>query len=119
MDINAGLLNEGIDMQTLGAKVFKEMSLGIYWGEDVLTNKIVLLRIGVASGQKSKGELAGISQVSIWRNWFLDDSKQLSDLEVDLQVVDFFDHLDLLSYHTQSGGRLSSTLSRRICKDLL
>lgn len=39
------------------------------------------LRIGVASGMQSKGEQAGISQVSIWRNWFLDDSQQLSDLQ--------------------------------------
>ena len=39
------------------------------------------LRIEVASGVQSKGELAGISQVSIWRNWFLDDSQQLSDLQ--------------------------------------
>lgn len=39
------------------------------------------LRIEVASGMQSKGEQAGISQVSIWRNWFLDDSQQLSDLQ--------------------------------------
>ena len=41
------------------------------------------LRIEVVSGGKSKGELAGISQVSIWRNWFLDDSKELSDLQAE------------------------------------
>lgn len=64
MDINAGLLNEGLDMQSLAAKVFKNM-------------------VGVASGEKTKGELAKISQVSIWRNWFLDDSKQLSDLQAE------------------------------------
>jgi hypothetical protein len=42
-----------------------------------------VLRVGVASGEKTKGELAKISQVSIWRNWFLDDSQQLSDLQAE------------------------------------
>ena len=42
-----------------------------------------VLRVGVASGEKTKGELAKISQVSIWRNWFLDDSMQLSDLQAE------------------------------------
>ncbi|CAK9042350.1 Altronate dehydratase (D-altronate hydro-lyase) [Durusdinium trenchii] len=64
MDINAGLLNGGIEMQDLAAQVFKDM-------------------IGIASGDLSKGERAGISQVSIWRNWFLDESQQLSDLQAE------------------------------------
>ena len=46
-----------------------------------LRERIFEEMIEVASGEMSKGERAGISQVSIWRNWFLDDTQQLSDLQ--------------------------------------
>lgn len=62
MDINAGVLNEGVEMKDLSDRIFEEM-------------------IQVASGEMSKGERAGISQVSIWRNWFLDDTQHLTDLQ--------------------------------------
>ncbi|CAJ1442126.1 unnamed protein product [Effrenium voratum] len=65
MDINAGLLNEGMTMNDLAAQVYS------------------LMMIRVASGMHSKGEMAGISQVSIWRNWFLDESQQVSDLQAE------------------------------------
>ena len=50
MDVNAGRYNDGMDMDALGAETFE-------------------LALDVASGQRSKGELAGHAQVSVWRNW--------------------------------------------------
>ena len=50
MDVNAGRYNDGADMDALGAETFE-------------------LALDVASGQRSKGELAGHAQVSIWRDW--------------------------------------------------
>ena len=50
MDVNAGRYNDGMDMDALGAETFE-------------------LALDVASGQRSKGELAGHAQVSIWRDW--------------------------------------------------
>jgi len=50
MDVNAGRYNDGMSMEALGEETFK-------------------LAQSVASGQLSKGELAGHSQVSIWRDW--------------------------------------------------
>ena len=50
MDVNAGRYNDGMDMGTLGAETFE-------------------LALDVASGQRSKGELAGHAQVSVWRDW--------------------------------------------------
>jgi altronate dehydratase len=50
MDVNAGRYNDGMSMDELGAETFD-------------------LTRAVASGQLSKGELAGHAQVSIWRNW--------------------------------------------------
>ena len=34
-----------------------------------LADEMFELTAAIASGQRSKGELAGHSQVSIWRNW--------------------------------------------------
>eukprot|EP00928_Gymnodinium_smaydae_P044837 TRINITY_DN29928_c0_g1_i1.p1 TRINITY_DN29928_c0_g1~~TRINITY_DN29928_c0_g1_i1.p1 ORF type:complete len:990 (-),score=155.38 TRINITY_DN29928_c0_g1_i1:257-3226(-) len=64
MDVNAGLLNEGTTMDDLSAQIYKQL-------------------IDVCSGTLSKGESAGHSQVSIWRNWFLDSSQTLKDLETE------------------------------------
>lgn len=50
MDVNAGRYNDGMSMDDLGRETFD-------------------LARSIASGQKSKGELAGHAQVSIWRNW--------------------------------------------------
>ena len=50
MDVNAGRYNDGMDMDALGAETFE-------------------LALGIASGQRSKGELAGHAQVSVWRDW--------------------------------------------------
>lgn len=50
MDVNAGRYNDGMEMDALGAETFE-------------------LALDIASGRRSKGELAGHSQVSIWRDW--------------------------------------------------
>ena len=50
MDVNAGRYNDGMEMDALGAETFE-------------------LALDIASGQRSKGELAGHAQVSIWREW--------------------------------------------------
>lgn len=58
MDVNAGRYNDGMSMEALGGETFQ-------------------LACDVASGQLSKGELAGHSQVSIWRDWPQTDGSQL------------------------------------------
>ena len=50
MDVNAGRYNDGMAMDDLGAETFE-------------------LALDIASGRRSKGELAGHAQVSIWRDW--------------------------------------------------
>ncbi len=50
MDVNAGRYNDGESMESL-------------------THETFALTTRVASGEKSKGELAGHSQVQLWRNW--------------------------------------------------
>ena len=50
MDVNAGRYNDGMEMDALGAVTFE-------------------LALDIASGQRSKGELAGHAQVSVWRDW--------------------------------------------------
>ncbi len=50
MDVNAGRYNDGMEMDALGAETFE-------------------LALDIASGQRSKGELAGHAQVSLWREW--------------------------------------------------
>ena len=50
MDVNAGRYNDGMAMDALGAETFE-------------------LALDIASGQRSKGELAGHAQVSVWRDW--------------------------------------------------
>ncbi len=50
MDVNAGAYLDGAPLETLADEMFE-------------------LAAAIASGARSKGELAGHSQVSIWRNW--------------------------------------------------
>ncbi|MEO7597455.1 MAG: UxaA family hydrolase [Opitutus sp.] len=61
MDINAGRYLDGEAMESL-------------------TNESCELLIATASGQKSRGEHAGHSQVSLWRNWQQTDGSQLDGL---------------------------------------
>jgi altronate dehydratase len=50
MDVNAGAFLDGTPLEQLAGEMFE-------------------LTTAIASGTRSKGELAGHSQVSIWRNW--------------------------------------------------
>lgn len=59
MDINAGRYLDGEPMETVTADAFE-------------------LLLATASGQKSRGELAGHSQASLWRNWRQTDTSQLA-----------------------------------------
>ena len=61
MDVNAGAYQDGTAMEDLGRELFQ-------------------LTLDVASGQRSKGELAGHSQVSIWRDWPRVDRDGLEEL---------------------------------------
>jgi altronate dehydratase len=61
MDINAGRYLDGESMETLAAESFA-------------------LTLETASGRKTKGEHAGHSQVSLWRNWPQTDCSRLSEL---------------------------------------
>ena len=61
MDVNAGRYNDGMDMDALGAETFE-------------------LALDIASGQRSKGELAGHAQVSVWRDWPRTGTKGLEAL---------------------------------------
>lgn len=58
MDVNAGKFMDGSPMDELGQQMLN-------------------LTVETASGRLSKGELAGHSQVSIWRNWQQMDSSNL------------------------------------------
>ena len=61
MDVNAGRYNDGMDMDALGAETFE-------------------LALDIASGQRSKGELAGHARVSVWRNWPRTGTEGLDEL---------------------------------------
>jgi len=61
MDINAGRYLEGTPMADLAAES-------------------VDLLVAIASGQKSYGEIAGHSQISIWRNWQQTDQSRLPSI---------------------------------------
>ncbi len=61
MDVNAGAYLDGTPLDTLGMRMTD-------------------LTLDVASGAKSKGERAGHSQVSIWRNWQQTDSGNIEHL---------------------------------------
>ncbi|MBL9189180.1 MAG: UxaA family hydrolase [Opitutaceae bacterium] len=61
MDINAGRYLDGEPFEKVAADAFE-------------------LLIATASGKKSKGEHAGHSQVSLWRNWAQTDTSRLAEL---------------------------------------
>ncbi len=61
MDINAGRYLDGEPMETLAAESFA-------------------LTLATASGRRTKGEHAGHSQVSLWRNWQQTDTSRLAEL---------------------------------------
>ncbi|MEO5957713.1 MAG: UxaA family hydrolase [Opitutaceae bacterium] len=61
MDINAGRYLDGEPFDTIAADAFETL-------------------VATASGKKSKGEHAGHSQVSLWRNWRQTDTSQLASL---------------------------------------
>lgn len=46
---------------------------------ETLGQRLFEYTLKVANGQKSVGELAGHSQVSIWRNWALTDDSKLAE----------------------------------------
>lgn len=62
MDINAGRYLDGESMASL-------------------TAESVDLVVATASGQRTKGERAGHSQVSIWRNWRQTDASRVAELK--------------------------------------
>ncbi|MEM7028417.1 MAG: UxaA family hydrolase [Chloroflexota bacterium] len=59
MDVNAGAYLDGTSMADL-------------------TTETLDLLVDIASGQPSKGEMAGHSQISIWRNWQQRDASQVA-----------------------------------------
>ena len=61
MDVNAGAYLDGTTM-------------------DKLCDESLDLLVEIASGRRSKGELAGHSQISIWRNWQQQDHSQLQTI---------------------------------------
>lgn len=61
MDINAGRYLDGEQMPALAAEAFD-------------------LVIATASGQKTRGEHAGHSQASLWRNWRQTDTSHLAEI---------------------------------------
>ncbi len=63
MDLNAGRYLDGEPMAALAAEAFE-------------------LLIATASGRKSRGEHAGHSQTSLWRNWRQTDGTRLAALRV-------------------------------------
>ena len=65
MDVNAGRYNDGEPMEALGSETFD-------------------LALRVASGERSKGELAGHYQVSIWRDWPQTDGSRVEAIRAAL-----------------------------------
>jgi altronate dehydratase len=61
MDLNAGRYLDGESMESLTAEGFE-------------------LVLATASGRKTKGEHAGHSQMSLWRNWRQTDTSRLAEL---------------------------------------
>ena len=61
MDVNAGAYQDGTTMEELGSR-------------------LVDLTLDVASGARSRGEEAGHSQVSLWRDWRQVDGTELEEL---------------------------------------
>ena len=62
MDVNAGAYQDGAPMDALGQALFD-------------------LTLEISSGRRSRGEQAGHSQVSIWRDWPQRDAGRLAELQ--------------------------------------
>ena len=62
MDVNAGAYQDGTPLPELGQRMLE-------------------LTIDAASGNRTKGELAGHAQVSLWRDWQQTDDRQLARLQ--------------------------------------
>jgi altronate dehydratase len=62
MDVNAGAYLDGTSMNELGAELFEQT-------------------LKVSSGERSNGERAEHSQVSLWRNWRQTDTQNLLSIE--------------------------------------
>ncbi|MGI8649872.1 MAG: UxaA family hydrolase [Rubrobacter sp.] len=62
MDVNAGAYLDGTPLEEAGTEMFD-------------------LTLRAASGEKTAGEKAGHSQVSIWRNWRQTDTQDLADIQ--------------------------------------
>ncbi|MDH3601591.1 MAG: altronate dehydratase, partial [Candidatus Tectomicrobia bacterium] len=62
MDVNAGAYQDGTPLPELGQRMLD-------------------LTVDTASGTRTKGELAGHAQVSLWRNWHQTDGRQLQRLQ--------------------------------------
>ena len=99
MDVNAGAYLDGIPMEELGESMLN-------------------LTVDVASGERSVGEKAGHSQVSLWRDWkqtgpidldpLLTESELKSGepIPVDTSVIDVnSEELQFRALHTENGCR--------------
>ena len=99
MDVNAGAYLDGIPMEALGESMLD-------------------LTVDVASGERSVGEKAGHSQVSLWRDWkqtgpidldpLLTESELKSGepIPVDTSVIDVnAEELQFRALHTENGCR--------------
>ena len=99
MDVNAGAYLDGTPMEALGESMLD-------------------LTVDVASGERSVGEKAGHSQVSLWRDWkqtgpidldpLLTESELKSGepIPVDTSVIDVnSDELQFRALHTENGCR--------------
>lgn len=62
MDVNAGAYQDGTPLAELGQRMLE-------------------LTVEAASGSRTKGELAGHAQVSLWRDWQQTDTRQLARLQ--------------------------------------
>ncbi len=62
MDVNAGAYQDGTPLPELGQNMLD-------------------LTVEAASGTRTKGELAGHAQVSLWRNWHQTDARNLQHLQ--------------------------------------
>jgi altronate dehydratase len=61
MDINAGRYLDGEPMEALTSEAFEQL-------------------LAAASGKKTRGELAGHAQASLWRNWRQTDASRLAEI---------------------------------------
>ncbi len=99
MDINAGRYLDGEPFEQVTADAFE-------------------LLIATASGKRSKGEHAGHSQVSLWRNWAQTDTSHLAELRAriapdgkPLQVGRVFDPPSKTIHPPKGGSKTRPTLS--------